>query len=87
MSVNGPPPQRVVRDGDKRSLSQLPPPPPIRTYRMQRQCVETARNDSSYWWILLPLLLAIGCGPIGVSPSKPITPTPIVETIEQGAAK
>ena len=37
---------------------------------------------------LLPhviLLLVVGCGPINVGPTKPINPTPVVETIEQAA--
>lgn len=36
---------------------------------------------------LLPviLLILIGCGPIGVGPTKPVTPLP-VETIEQASA-
>ena len=33
----------------------------------------------------LILLLVVGCGPIGVGPSKPVKPAP-VETIEQAAA-
>lgn len=37
------------------------------------------------WPVTLLLLLVVGCGPIGVGPSKPVKPAP-VETVEQAAA-
>ena len=36
-------------------------------------------------WPVTLLLLVVGCGPIGVGPTKPVKPLP-VETIEQAAA-
>ena len=37
------------------------------------------------WPVVFILLLVVGCGPIGVGPTKPIKPA-LVETIEQAAA-
>ena len=36
-------------------------------------------------WPVTLLLLVVGCGPIGVGPTKPVKPLP-VETVEQAAA-